>query len=92
MRSRLWRRRARWRDWACRRSWATRAGPEGVRAGLWEKDRAEDWAGPSAGGKGAGPGERDGPREREGSGWVGLVSWAGFSSFPFWAEVGLGPG
>ena len=35
---------------------------------------------------------RDGPREREGSGWVGLVSWAGFSSFPFWAEVGLGPG
>ena len=71
-----------WRDagW----SWAERAGPG-------ERERRRR-AGPSAGGKGAGPGERDGPREREGSGWVGLVSWAGFHSFPFWAEVGLGQG
>ena len=59
--------------------WAgVRRGPSGSR-----------WAGR---GESAGLGERDGPREREGSGWVGLVSWAGFSSFPFWAEVGLGPG
>ena len=54
---------------------ATRATRVGAGPGERERRRR---AGPSAGGKGAGPGERDGPREREGSGWVGLVSWAGF--------------
>ena len=49
-------------------------------------------------GNGAGPGDRDRPQEREG---VGLgagppgLDWfpgPGFSSFSFWAVVGLGQG
>ena len=32
-------------------------------------------------------------KKREGVGLGPVVGfWAGFSSFPFWAEVGLGPG
>ena len=54
----------------------------------WARGRKRSWARRKGW---VGPGARE--KKREGVGLGPVVGfWAGFSSFPFWAEVGLGPG